>query len=298
MSQAALRVAFLGLGRMGHGMAGRYINAGFAVTVWNRRKAKADDLIARGARWAATPAEAATGADAVVSMVADDEASHAVWLGKDGAAAAMKAGALAIECSTVSYRHALDMSNELRKRGLVYIDSPVTGLPDAAAAGKLTLLVGADADDLEKARPFLVPLSTTIRHFGAVGSGTVYKLINNLMGAIQIAGIAEGLAIAEQAGLDMNLVLEAVATGVAGSPQVIRHSKRMVARDFSGATFTAALRHKDAAYAVALAESLLADKPVMGAAAVEAYARAKAQGPDDDEGKMIEIISQAKSPKA
>jgi 3-hydroxyisobutyrate dehydrogenase len=297
MSQVALRVAFLGLGRMGHGMAGRYIDAGFAVTVWNRRKAKADDLIARGARWAATPAEAATGADAVVSMVADDEASHTVWLGKDGAAAAMKAGALAIECSTVSYRHALDMSNELRKHGLVYIDSPVTGLPDAAAAGKLTLLVGADADDLEKARPFLVPLSTTIRHFGDVGSGTVYKLINNLMGAIQIAGIAEGLAIAEQAGLDMKLVLEAVATGVAGSPQVIRHSKRMVARDFSGATFTAALRHKDAAYAVALAESLLADKPVMGRAAVEAYARAKAQGPDDDEGKMIEIISRARNPE-
>lgn len=295
MSQAALRVAFLGLGRMGHGMAGRYVEAGFAVTVWNRSKAKADDLIARGARWAATPAEAAIGADAVVSMVADDEASRAVWLGKDGAAAAMKAGALAIECSTVSYRHALDMSDELRKRGLVYIDSPVTGLPDAAAAGKLTLLVGADAGDLEKARPFLVPLSTTIRHFGAVGSGTVYKLINNLMGAIQIAGIAEGLAIAEQAGLDMKLVLEAVATGVAGSPQVIRHSKRMVARDFSGATFTAALRHKDAAYAVALAESLLADKPVMGAAAVEAYARAKAQGPDDDEGKMIEIISRARN---
>jgi 3-hydroxyisobutyrate dehydrogenase len=298
MSQPALRVGFLGLGRMGHGMAGRYIDAGFTVSVWNRSKAKADDLIARGARWAASPAEAAKDADAMVSMVADDEASHAVWLGKNGAAAAMKAGALAIECSTVSYRHALDMSGELRKRGLVYVDSPVTGLPDAAAAGKLTLLVGAAADDLEKARPFLVPLSTTIRHFGAVGSGTVYKLINNLMGAIQIAGIAEGLAIAEQAGLDMKLVLEAVATGVAGSPQVIRHSKRMVARDFSGATFTAALRHKDAAYAVALAESLLADKPVMGRAAVEAYARAKAQGPDDDEGKMIEFISRAKTPKA
>ena len=279
---------------MGHGMAGRYIDAGFAVTVWNRSKAKAEDLIARGARWAASPNDAAIDADAVVSMVADDEASRAVWLGKDGAAATMKAGTLAIECSTVSYRHALDLAQELRGRGLVYIDSPVAGLPDAAAAGKLTLLVGADAADLEEARPFLVPLSTTIRHFGTAGSGTVYKLINNLMGAIQIAGIAEGLAIAEHAGLDMKLVLEAIETGVAASPQVIRHSRRMVARDFSGATFTAALRHKDAAYAVALAESLLADKPVMGRAAVEAYARAKAQAPDADEGKMIEIVSRAK----
>ena len=287
-------VAFIGLGRMGHGMAGRYLDSGFSVAVWNRSKSKAEDLIARGARCASSPGDAAEGADAIVTMVADDEASRAVWLGKDGAAATAKAGTLAIECSTVSYRHALDLARELRGRGLVYIDSPVTGLPDATANGKLTLLVGAEPADLERARPYLAPLSTTIRHFGAVGTGTVYKLINNLMGAIQIAGIAEGLAIAEQAGLDMKLVLEAVETGVAASPQVIRHSKRMVARNFSGATFTAALRHKDAAYAVALAENLLSDVPVMGRAAVEAYARAKALAPDDDEGKMIEIVSRPK----
>ena len=298
MEKSATRVAFIGLGRMGHGMAGRYLDAGFTVSVWNRSKAKAEDLIGRGARWATSPEDAAIDADAVVTMVADDQASRAVWLSKDGAAATMKAGTIAIECSTVSYRHALDLARELRGRGLVYIDSPVTGLPDAAASGKLTLLVGADPADLEKARPYLEPLSAAIRHFGAVGSGTVYKLINNLMGAIQIAGIAEGLAIAEQAGLDMKLVLEAVETGVAASPQVIRHSRRMVARDFSGATFTAALRHKDAAYAVALAESLLSGVPLVGRAAVEAYARAKAHAPDDDEGKMIEIVSRPKSATA
>src|SRR5260221_2599308 len=264
------RVAFVGLGRMGHGMAGRYLDSGFTVAVWNRSKSKAEGLIARGARWASSPADAAEGADAIVTMVADDRASRAVWLATDGAVATAKAGTLAIECSTVSHRHALDLARELRGRGLVYIDSPVTGLPDAAAAGKLTLLGGAQPADLERARPYLTPLSTTIRHFGAVGSGTVYKLINNLMGAIQIAGIAEGLAIAEQAGLDMKLVLEAIETGVAASPQVIRHSKRMAARNFSGATFTAALRHKDAAYPVALAEGLLCDAPPIGEAPVQA----------------------------
>jgi 3-hydroxyisobutyrate dehydrogenase-like beta-hydroxyacid dehydrogenase len=279
---------------MGHGMAGRYLDTGFHVAVWNRSKAKAEDLIARGAQWANSPKDAAVDADAVVTMVADDEASRAVWLAEDGAAAAMKEGALAIECSTVSYNHALDMARTLGERGLIYIDSPVTGLPDAAAAGKLTLLVGADPAGLERARPYLAPLSTTIRHFGAVGSGTVYKLINNLMGAIQIAGVAEGLAIAEQAGLDMKLVLEAIETGVAASPQVIRHSRRMVTRNFAGASFTASLRHKDAAYAMALAESLLADTPLVGLAAVQAYARAKAYAPDEDEGKMIEIVSRPK----
>jgi 3-hydroxyisobutyrate dehydrogenase len=288
-------VAFIGLGRMGHGMAGRYLDAGLTLAIWNRSKSKASDLIARGARWATSPADAADGADAVVTMVADDVASWAVWLGKDGVTGTAKAGTLAIECSTVSYGHALDLARELRGRGLIYIDSPVTGLPDAAAAGKLTMLVGAELAELDSARPYLAPLSTTIRHFGAVGSGTVYKLINNLMGAIQIAGLAEGLAIAEQAGLDMKLVLETIETGVAASPQVIRHSKRMVARDFGGASFAAALRHKDAVYAVALAESLLSSVPLMGRAAVQAYDRARAYAPDEDEGKMIEVTSRPRN---
>ena len=279
---------------MGHGMAGRYVDAGFQVALWNRSRAKADDLIARGARWATAPGDAAVDADAVVTMVADDEVSRSVWLGKDGAAGAMKPGALAIECSTVSYRHALDMSRELGARGLTYIDCPVTGLPNTAASGELTLLVGADPADLEKARPFLTPISSTVRHFGQIGSGTVYKLINNLLGAIQIAGLAEGLAIAEQAGLDMKLVLEAVATGAAASPQVIRHSRRMAARDFADIGFTPTLRLKDALYAVSLAESLLAAAPIMGRAVVDAYQQAKAAAPDDDEGKMIEIVSRPK----
>jgi 3-hydroxyisobutyrate dehydrogenase-like beta-hydroxyacid dehydrogenase len=286
-------VAFIGLGRMGQGMAGRYLDRGFSVAVWNRSKAKADDLVGQGARWTNSPADAADGADAVVTMVADDEASRAVWVGKDGAAKTAKAGALAIECSTVSYQHALELARDLRTRGLAYIDCPVTGLPDAAAEGKLTLLVGAEPADLERARPYLAPLGTTIRHFGPVGTGTVYKLINNLMGAVQIAGLAEGLAIAEQAGLDMKLVLEAIESDVTASPQVIRHSRRMVARNFSGATFTAALRHKDAAYAVTLAESLLPDVPI-GRATVQAYDKAKAYAPDADEAKMIEIVSRPK----
>ena len=288
------KVAFIGLGRMGHGMAGCYLDAGFTVAVWNRSQAKAEDLIARGARWASSPADAAEGAEAIVTMVADDVASRAVWLGKDGAAATMKTGSLAIECSTVSHQHALDMARELRGRGLIYIDCPVTGLPQAAAAGKLTLLVGAEPADLDRAKPYLAPIGDVIRHFGAVGSGTVFKLINNLMGAVQIASLAEGVAMAEQAGLDMNLVAEALATGAVASPQVIRHSKRMVARDFSGASFTSALRQKDASYAVKLAESLLANTPLVGRAAVEAYAKAKAEMPDDDEGRMIEIVSRPK----
>ena len=164
------RVAFIGLGRMGHGMVGRYLDAGFTVTLWNRSRAKAEDLIARGAIWATSPEDAVIDVDAVVTMVADDDASRAVWLGLNGAAKTAKPGTIAIECSTVSYDHTRELARELNSRGLIYIDCPVTGLPDAAAAGKLTLLVGADGADLERARPFLDPIGSTIRHFGAVGS--------------------------------------------------------------------------------------------------------------------------------
>lgn len=287
------RIAFIGLGRMGQGMAGRYLDAGFDVAVWNRSRSKAEDLIARGAQWAASPADAADGAEAIVTMVADDQASQEVWLGRGGIATAATAGAMAIECSTVSHGHAVRLCANLQAQGLVYIDCPVTGLPDAAAAGKLTLLVGADAADLAKVRIFLVPLATTIRHFGPVGSGTIYKLINNLMGAIQIAGLAEGLAIAEQAGLDMTIVREAIASGVTASPGVLRHAPRMIARDFDGATFTASLRHKDARYAVALAETLLPDLPVARATLVS-YGKASAAAPDEDEARMIDLISRPK----
>src|SRR5258708_18007907 len=172
------RVAFIGLGRMGHGMAGRYLDAGFTVMLWNRSKAKAEDLIARGAHWATSPEDAAIDADAVVTMVADDEASRAVWLGPEGAAKTAKAGTIAIECSTVSYDHAREMGRELNARGLIYIDCPVTGLPDAAASGKLTLLVGGDAVDLERARPFLEPIGSTLRPFGPGRFGPGCQLRN------------------------------------------------------------------------------------------------------------------------
>ncbi len=286
-------VAFIGLGRMGHGMAGRYLDSGFAVSVWNRSRAKADDLIARGARWADSPADAARDVDAIVTMVADDNASREVWLGKNGAATTARPDTLAIECSTVSHQHALDLAHDLRERGLIYLDCPVTGLPEAAANGKLTLLVGADAADLERAQPYLAPISNAIRHLGPVGAGTVFKLINNLMGAVQIASLAEGLRIAEQAGLDMTMVQETLASGAVASPQVVRHSKRMVARDFAGASFTAALRHKDASYALTLAQDLQLDLPV-SRATLDVYAAAKVHAPDDDEGRLIDVVGRIK----
>jgi 3-hydroxyisobutyrate dehydrogenase len=211
-------VAFIGLGNMGVGMAGRLLAAGHALQVYNRTASRAESLVRRGARLYATPREACAGADAVISMVADDDASRSLWIGTDGILSAhLASGAFAIECSTLSHNWVMDLAARARSRGLRFIDAPVTGLPDSAAAGKLTLLVGADAGDLKDARGVLDAISERIIHFGKVGNGTAYKLIINMLGAVQIASAAEAMAMAERAGLDLGLVAEAIALGQAAS---------------------------------------------------------------------------------
>lgn len=285
------RVAFIGLGRMGQGMAGRLLGAGHEVVVHNRTAAKAAALLDAGAVWADSPRVAATGAAAVVVMVSDDPASREVWLGPDGVLAAqLEPGAFAIECSTLSHDWVLELAGAARRRALRFLDAPVTGLPDAAAAGGLTLLVGADPADLAAAGPLLAPLATDVLHFGPVGAGTAYKLIINLMGAVQIAAAAEGMALAERAGLDLDQVAQAIASGQAASPQVVRNSRRMADGDHAAnIVFSGRLRHKDAAYGVELARKLGVDAP-FGRTALDGLDRLLAAGlGDQNESSIIEV---------
>ena len=187
-----MRVAFLGLGNMGTGMASRLLTAGHSLAVFNRTAARAAPFEKLGARIADSPRSAALNADVIIGMTADDESSRAMWQGERGALSADNSpDALAIECSTLSHDWVLELAAQVRERGFRFVDAPVTGLPDAAAAGTLTLLVGADAADLDAARPILTSLATRVLHFGAVGAGTVYKLMVNLMGAVQIASAAD-----------------------------------------------------------------------------------------------------------
>jgi len=286
-----MRIAFLGAGNMGRGMIGRLLGAGHSVSIYNRTPAKARDLEAAGANAAPTPREAAEGAEAVFSMVGDDAASRAVWLGPDGALAARHApGAFAIECSTLSYDWVPELARAAKAKGLRYIDCPVTGLPDAAAAGKLTLFVGAEKPDLAAARPLLAPLCSEIIHFGPVGAGTAYKLIVNLMGAVQIAGAAEALLVAEAAGLDLAQVAYAISKGQAASPQVVRHSARMSRAEHEPVAFSGALRLKDARYGVAMALKLGAS-PALGQAAADAFQRLVDSGLGDaNESRVIDAL--------
>ena len=276
---------------MGSGMASRLLATGHDVAVYNRTPAKAEPLVRAGARLARSPQEACDGADAVISMTADDNASRTVWLGADGVlAASLAPGTFAVECSTLSYDWVLELSVAATKRGLRYIDAPVTGPPDAATAGTLTLLVGAAAEDLQASRSLLEALSQRIIHFGAVGTGTAYKLIINLLGAVQIASAAESMAIAERAGLDLAVVADAIASGQAASPQVVRNTRRIVDGNHDrDVMFTPTLRLKDVQYALELARKLGIGSP-FGALAGGVFQQLIDLGHERaNESKVIEV---------
>ena len=284
-------VAFIGLGRMGLGMAGRLLVANHEVRVFNRTANRADELVPRGARKCLTAREACVGADAVVSMVADDPASRAVWLGSDGVLAAnLVPGSFAIECSTLSYNWVMELSAAAAAQGLRYVDAPVTGLPDTAAAGELTLLVGANPEHLAASRDLLGAFSQRIIHFGPVGTGTAYKLLVNMLGAVQIASAAETMAIAERIGLDLGMVAEALATGQAASPQVIRNTRRIAeGRHDHDIFFTPQLRLKDVEYALELGHQFGIGSP-FGTLAGRAFRQLCDLGyAQANESKVIEV---------
>jgi 3-hydroxyisobutyrate dehydrogenase len=285
------KVAFVGLGNMGYAMAKRILEAGHELSVYNRTASRAAALVRDGASLFATPMAACEGADAIVSMVADDLASRSVWLGPDGILAAKPAmDALAVECSTLSHAWVIELSLEVKRRGFRYIDAPVTGLPEAAAAGELTLLVGARAGDLDAARYLLAAFSKRVIRFGEIGAGTAYKLIVNMLGAVQIASAAEAMAIAERAGLDLNVVAESIAIGQAASPQVIRNTRRMADDDHKrNVVFTPVLRLKDVQYGLQLAQTLGIGSPLSLLAGAKFRQLCDLGFEGDNESTIIEI---------
>ena len=287
------RVGFLGIGAMGSGMAGRLITKGHEVAVFNRTAEKARPLIEKGARLALTPRDAADGAEVVFAMVGDDQASQHVWMGAlDGALAAnLAADAIIIECSTLSHDWVMQLSSIVQGAGYTYIDCPVTGYPEMAETGQLTLFVGAHSDDLTRASSFLEPLCSEIIHFGAVGNGTIYKLTVNLMGSVQIAGVAEGIAIADKAGLNLETVGYAISKGAAASPQVTRNSERMIAGEHeNNIVFSGRWRLKDTIYGIRLAEKF-GQNARLGKIAGELYEMLTDTGyGEQNESKIIDVI--------
>jgi 3-hydroxyisobutyrate dehydrogenase len=291
MSEGVMqRIAVLGLGNMGATMASRWLAKGFPVSVWNRNPAKAGPIVARGATAATTPREAVAEADVVVAMVTDDEASRRVWLGADGVLAALRAGTVAIESSTLSPTWIRELAGEVMAVGARFLDAPVGGAPTAVAAGTLTIFAGGDAATVEAARPVLAAISSRIEHVGETGAGATWKLINYMMAAAQIAGLAEVLTLAEKAGISRTRAADLIRNSVTASPAVLGKMPRMVERRFDDPDAALSLIAKDERYALELAR-VFGVKPEILPTVSAIYERALAEGLGDlDMTAVIETI--------
>ena len=254
----AQRVAVLGLGTMGMGMAKNLLKADFSVAVYNRTIAKAAPLAATGAHIALTPADAARDADVIISMLSDDDASRRTWTGEQGALNSAKAGTVIVESSTVTPAWIAELEGLSSKHNLSLLDAPVTGSRVQAEAGQLTFLVGGDTGVLERVRPVLAAMCKEIMPLGPVGSGARMKLINNFLCGVQVASLAEGLAWIERSGLDREQALKVLCNGAPGSPLINTISARMVAATYE-VNFLLSLMRKDLQYAGADAAMLGVD---------------------------------------
>ncbi len=286
------KIAFLGAGSMGQGMIRNFLRGGHEVTVYNRTLEKARHLEADGAKLARTPREAATGAEAVFSMLTNDEASRECWTGADGVFAAHPApGTFVIECSTLSNPWVLELSRLAAARNLRFLDCPVAGRPDVAAAGQLNIFIGGNAQDVAAVRPLLAAISKKVTHFGAAGTGNAFKLIYNLLGAIQVAALAEAMAACEATGIDLAAAAEAFSIGATGSPHVVRHSGYMSRGTHENPVqFSGRGRVKDMSYGIDFIEGLGA-QAVIGNAARAVFGQMNEYGMSDrNDSELIDTL--------
>ncbi len=285
-------IAFLGAGMMGQPIVRNFLRSGHAVKVYNRTPGKARPLEALGAVLAATPKEAAGGADVIFSSLSNDDASRATWNGPDGALQAeLKSGAYAIEMSTVSLTWVAELNKLAKVRGLRFLDCPVAGRPDVAETGQLKIFAGGNVEDVDAMRPVLGAISKSVMHVGGVGSGITFKLIYNVMGAIQVAACAEGMQACEAAGIDIAVAAEGFSTGATGSPHVVRHARYMAENDHEDPVqFSGRMRIKDMAYGIRLIEDV-GGQSVIGHAAKQVFEQMMALSMGDlNDSELIDTL--------
>ena len=223
-------VAVVGLGVIGGNMARRLLESGRPVIVSNRSQARAQSLVALGARLARTPAEAAAGSELTIVAVTDDAALLEVILGTDGVIGGAARGSLVVNVSTVHPATERQIARALGAREIGYLDAPVTGGAEAAAQGTLTLLCGGSEDDFARAQPTLATVGARILHMGPTGFGQLTKAINQVILAGSLAGVAEGMAFARASGMDLHRVIDALKDG-AGASWVLSNRATFMARD-------------------------------------------------------------------
>jgi len=250
-----MRVGFIGLGVMGRPMALNLLHARHDVTVWARRPETAEPLVERGAAAAASPAALAAGCDVVFTMLTGTADVEQVLLGDDGVAGGAEAGLVVIDTSTIDPSATRKIAAALAERRIDMLDAPVSGGPHGARDATLSIMVGGDAEVLERVRPLLDAVGAKVRHMGGNGAGQATKACHQLLLLITAQGVAESLALARRAGLDVRQVREAMLDGMASSRVLDFFGERMVRRDFA-AGIESRLYHKDLDIVLGLAHTL------------------------------------------
>ena len=276
-----MKVAFIGLGTMGAGMALNILKAGNELTVYNRTIGKEKDIINEGATWAKSPKDAAAEAEIIVTCVSDTPDVEAIILGEYGIIHSALRGSIIIDMSTISPTATRHISEELSKKGVKMLDAPVSGGPEGAQNGTLAIMVGGDGEDFEKALPILEAMGKTVTHVGPIGAGQTTKAINQIIIAGTYISVAEGLTLGMKAGLDMEKVIQAISGGAASS-WVLHNRGINVVKNTYPLGFRVRLHHKDLKVALDTARELGVTIPTTALVAqIESGLIARGYGDDD-----------------
>ena len=261
MAQGKPVVGFIGLGIMGQPMARNLLKAGFGLVVYTRTRRKADGLLAEGARWADSPAAVARQAPMVITMVADSPDVEQVVLGPQGIIEGVRPGSVVIDMSTVSPRVERAIAQQLATRGVAYMDAPVSGGSWGAIQGTLAIMVGGEEDAFRRVLPIFEAMGKSITYMGPSGAGQVTKLVNQVLVAVTLSGVAEALVFGAKAGADLLKTIEAVKGGAAGSWQLANLGPRIVKGDFAPG-FMITLQLKDLRLILEMAQELALPLPL------------------------------------
>ncbi|MFN8542654.1 MAG: NAD(P)-dependent oxidoreductase [Candidatus Binatia bacterium] len=248
-------MGFIGLGIMGAPMARNLLRAGNRLVVGRRSRARADALVAEGALAADSPAEIAARVEVVVTCLPDTPDVEAVVAGPDGVLAGARPGLLVIDTSTIAPAAAQRLAGRAAAVGVDLLDAPVSGGESGAIAGTLSIMVGGARATFERARPLFAALGRQATYMGPSGQGQMTKLVNQVVGVVTLAAVAEGVLVARRAGLDPDAVVEAIGGGAASSWQFLNQAPRMLARDFAPG-FMVRLQQKDLRMALGAAADL------------------------------------------
>jgi 3-hydroxyisobutyrate dehydrogenase len=236
-------------------MAKNLLAAGFPVTVWNRTPERLAPLVEAGAKSAKDPAEVARASEIVFTCVSDTPDVEDVLLRRGGVLEGARRGALVVDMSTISPRATRELASRLGEAGIHMLDAPVSGGSEGAARGTLSIMVGGEAEQLERALPALRAMGKTITHVGGTGAGQTVKLVNQIVVVVNMFAAAEGLLFAQAAGVDLGKTLEAIAGGAAGSWMLANRGPQVVARDWRPG-FTIDLQQKDLRLALEAADEM------------------------------------------